>query len=133
MCKDLLFDTCILTGSGNRLLCPSCTKFICRQVFREFLPLPGRFGNYARLGAAFHPWNKNISQILILFLQRFIRKIKKLTIIVWCFSQSNKCDKILCAFQSSSKKTKTDQLSNNKFYWNDAEMLEGEIQYMDFS
>ena len=49
VCKNLLFDTCILTCSGNRLLYPSCTKLICRQVFREFLPLPGRFEHYARL------------------------------------------------------------------------------------
>ena len=49
MCKNLLFDTCVLTGSGNRLLYPSCTKLIYRHVFREFLPLPGRFEYYARL------------------------------------------------------------------------------------
>ena len=36
MCKNLLFDTCMLTGSGNRLLYPSCTKLLRRQVFREF-------------------------------------------------------------------------------------------------
>ena len=34
--KNLLFDACMLTGSGNRILYPSCTKLLRRQVFREF-------------------------------------------------------------------------------------------------
>ena len=34
--KNLLFDACMLTGSGNRLLFHNCKKLLCRQVFREF-------------------------------------------------------------------------------------------------
>ena len=33
--KNLLFDACMLTGSGNRLLFHSCKKLLRRQVFRE--------------------------------------------------------------------------------------------------
>ena len=49
MCKNLSFDDCMLTGSGNRLPYPSCTKLKCRQLFREFQPFPGRFEHYAHL------------------------------------------------------------------------------------
>ena len=34
--KNLLFDACMLTGSGNRLPFHSCKKLPRRQVFREF-------------------------------------------------------------------------------------------------
>ena len=51
MCKSLLFDTCMLTGFGNRLLYLSCTKMLRRQVFREFIPLLSRFEHHARLFA----------------------------------------------------------------------------------
>ena len=34
--KNLLFDACMLIGSGNRLLFHICKKLLRRQVFREF-------------------------------------------------------------------------------------------------
>ena len=40
-------QACIKWEHGNKV--PSCTKFICRQVSREFLSLTGRFEHYARL------------------------------------------------------------------------------------